>query len=90
MTDMSKEQLLRFIEVIFERNKSTSYALHQFMDILKDEGAPKEYLDIVKTCIDGFYVISNAVESRSQVTENDIREAEAWYRKIQEERAGRC
>lgn len=90
MNYMSKDQLLDFIKVIFERNPSTSFVLHQFKDLLQEEGAPREYIDIIDKCIDGFYIINKAVKERSMITDRDIREAEAWHRKIQEERAGRC
>ncbi|MBO4323993.1 MAG: hypothetical protein J5845_01165 [Lachnospiraceae bacterium] len=60
------------------------------MDILKEQNAPQEYIDLVQYSVDGFNYIKDKVKENGFVTETDIREGERKYRKAREESAGRC
>ncbi|MBO4652446.1 MAG: hypothetical protein J5649_03920 [Lachnospiraceae bacterium] len=87
---MDKDQLLRFISLIVERSVSHTLALDQLSDILKEQNAPQELIDLVKFSCDGFLDVRRAIERNSELTEKDIRDAEAEYRRRQEQNIGRC
>ena len=81
---MDKDQLLKFISLIIERNSSHTMVLSQLLDILKAQKAPQEFIDLVEYSCDGFRDV------KSVLTGQDIRDAEAKYRKMREENVGRC
>ena len=87
---MDKDQLLKFISLIIERNSSHTMVLSQLLDILKAQKAPQEFIDLVEYSCDGFGDVKNVLKTKSVLTEQDIRDAEARYRKMREENVGRC
>ena len=87
---MDKDQLMRFINTILERRPSDTMVFSQLADILKEQNAPQEYLDLIEIVDSAHRHVMEAFEKKSEVTESDLREAERKHRKDLEERAGRC
>jgi hypothetical protein len=90
MANMSEQQLLRFISTLMERSLGNISALRQFGEMLKEEGAPDKYIELVESAQNGYFWLHDIVERTHMLTEQDIRGAEAKYRKMLEERQGRC
>ena len=90
MANMSEQQLLRFISTLMVRSLGNISALKQFGEMLKEEGAPDKYIELVESAQNGYIWLRDIIERTHMLTEQDIRGAEAKYRKMLEERQGRC
>ncbi len=55
MANMSEQQLLRFISTLMERSLGNISALKQFGDMLKEEGAPDKYIELVESAQNGYF-----------------------------------
>lgn len=87
---MDKDQLMRFINTILERRPSDTMVFSQLAEILKEQNAPQEYLDLIEIVKSAHWFVTETFKKKAEVTESDLREAERKHRKIMEERAGRC
>lgn len=90
---MDKETLLCFINTLIDRHSSDSVSVRQLRDILAEQQAAPELLEL----IDQVLYASNEIRQMKRMkkkgktlSEEDIREAERKHRRFVEENAGRC
>lgn len=87
---MDKEQLMRFINILTERRESSVLVFRQLAEILKEQNAPREYVDLVEIMDNAYSFVHKTYQEKHKLTESDLRAADREYRKQLAERAGRC
>lgn len=90
---MDKNQLMRMITQIIEKNSYPTGVgvMRQFGEILKEQGASKEYLDIVEKCAECFWESKEIVNEESFLTEDDVRRiARRQAERLRNQSQGRC
>ena len=90
---MNKDQLMQTITKIIIKNPFPKgmEVMAQFEAILKEQGAPKEFLDIVKTCRECFWESQEIVKAEAYLTADDVgRIKKREKERLRNQRLGRC
>ena len=90
---MNKDQLMQTITKIIIKNPFPKgmEVMAQFEAILKEQGAPKEFLDIVETCRVCFWESQEIVRDENYLTADDVRRiAKREAERIRDREQGRC
>ena len=90
---MNKDQLMQIITKIIQKNPFPKgvEVMAQFEEILKEQGASKEFLNIVETCRVCFWESLEIVREEAYLTVDDVRRiAKREAERIRDRDQGRC
>lgn len=90
---MNKDQLMQTITKIIQKNPFPKgvEVMAQFEEILKEQGASKEFLSIVETCRVCFWESQEIVRDENYLTADDVRRiAKREAQRIRDRDQGRC
>lgn len=90
---MNKDQLMQTITKIIQKNPFPKgvEVMAQFEQILREQGASKEFLDIVETCRVCFWESQEIVRDEDYLTADDVRRIKKREeQRLRDKELGRC